>query len=150
MAEKLVADYRPPTDSCGARGAYPATTSTGYLAMNPAQRAAAKATLAKIKTWTQCRASWLQTYTVSVNTLGSHVTTPGHQPMPALAAVKGGPAVVTALAAAKQSVETQQKLIVANEVSLAKIEAQPATPAKPQPGTQPPKHHGATPGGKIP
>jgi hypothetical protein len=150
MSEKLVADYRPPADSCGARGAYPATTSTGYLAMNPAQRASAKATLGKIKAWTQCRASWLQTYTASVNALGSRIAIPGQQPTTALMTVKGGPAVVTALASAKQGLETQQKLIAANETVFAKIEAQPATPAKPRPGTRPPRHHGDTPGGKIP
>ena len=118
--------------------------------MNPAQRASAKATLGKIKAWTQCRASWLQTYTASVNALGSRIAIPGQQPTTALMTVKGGPAVVTALASAKQGLETQQKLIVANETVFAKIEAQSATPAKPQPGTRPPRHHGDTPGGKIP
>jgi hypothetical protein len=101
---KLVADFHPPTDSCGAQPPYAAAEPKDYLQDTQPQLTQADAAVAKAQTWVTCRQQWLTTYQSGVDSLRASL-----QGAP-LVAVPGGTTIIADLQSARRTVQEQAAL----------------------------------------
>jgi len=152
----MISAYRPPVDDCGVQPPYPTSNPTDYAGYAPPKIASARIGLGKVTVWMNCRTRWIANYGSGISTLESHVADPGQQPLPALQAAKGGPAIVAAYQKARLDFTAQQKVYSGHMAAFTTAASKPAAPtATPQPAKvpaaktpvgQPAGNHGKPPG----
>jgi len=134
----MISAYRPPVDDCGAQPPYPTSNPTDYAGYAPPKIASARIVLGKVTVWMNCRTRWIANYGGGISTLERGVADPGQQPLPALQAAKGGPAIVVAYQKARLDFADQQKVYSGHMAAFTQAASKPAAPtATPQPAKVP-------------
>jgi hypothetical protein len=137
LTSKAVAEFRPPTDNCGAQPAYAAADPSEYMRDTAAGLDQAVAATARVQAWLDCRQQWLTGYQSAVESLQMKVAS-GHA---ALRQIPAGRAILTDFQSARSTFAEETNLQNRHSAVLIRARTMLMRQNAKSPGGVPPPQH---------